>query len=64
MALDEPRDNDKVFEVNGLTYLVDTGLMEQVSPIKVDFMENDYQCGFAITSGLARNEACGGACSC
>ncbi len=36
MALDEPRDSDKVFEDNGFKFCVDSNLYEQVGGIKVD----------------------------
>ncbi|MBW1982143.1 MAG: hypothetical protein JRJ12_13080 [Deltaproteobacteria bacterium] len=64
MALDEPRENDETFEVNGITYLVDTRLLEQAKPIKVDFVEDLYQAGFSISSNLAAASNCGGSCSC
>jgi iron-sulfur cluster assembly protein len=64
MALDEPKEEDQVFQLHGLTYVVDTNLMDQASPIKVDFREEGYQCGFAITSKLSGQSGCGGSCSC
>ena len=63
MALDEPKENDKVFELDGLTYIVDNGLLDQVSPMKVDFLDDGNQCGFAISSRLSRPDSCG-PCSC
>jgi len=64
MALDEPKEDDKVFEIDDLTYLVDPVLMEQASPIKIDFVDNGYQSGFTITSRLSAGANCGGSCSC
>ncbi len=63
MALDEPNEQDKVFELEGLTYLVDATLMDQVRPIKVDYVEDPDGSGFAITSNMSRPEGCG-PCSC
>ena len=63
MALDEPNDKDKTFELDGITYLVDTNLMNQASPIKVDYVEDSHYSGFAITSMLSKPDACG-SCSC
>ena len=63
MALDEPKEEDKVFELEGVTYLVDSGLLNQARPIKVDFIEDGHCSGFAITSMLSRPENCG-SCSC
>jgi iron-sulfur cluster assembly protein len=63
MALDEPNEKDQVVELDGLTYLVDTTLMNQAKPIKVDYMEDDHCSGFSITSTLSQPDACG-SCSC
>jgi Fe-S cluster assembly iron-binding protein IscA len=63
MALDEPNDKDQVFELSGLTYLVDGTLIEQISPIKVDFVDDAHSAGFAITSRLSSQDGCG-SCSC
>jgi Fe-S cluster assembly iron-binding protein IscA len=63
MALDEPSEKDQVFELDGLTYLIDGSLIQQASPIKVDYMEDAQCAGFAITSGLANRDGCG-SCSC
>jgi hypothetical protein len=37
MALDEPKDSDAVFEVDGFTYLIDRRLLDEVRPVTVDF---------------------------
>ncbi|UCG13994.1 MAG: hypothetical protein JSU72_05855 [Deltaproteobacteria bacterium] len=63
MALDEPNEKDKVFELNGLTYLIDTSLLGQTNPIKVDYMEDPHCSGFAITSNMSNQSGCG-SCSC
>jgi Fe-S cluster assembly iron-binding protein IscA len=63
MALDEPRENDKVFELGGLTYIVETSLLDQVSPMKVDFLDEGAHCGFSITTRLSQPGSCG-PCSC
>ncbi|MBM9537854.1 hypothetical protein JWG43_12300 [Desulfobulbus alkaliphilus] len=61
MALDEPKDNDKVYEENGLQFLVDENLLEQCGAVKVDFIEAGYRSGFSITS--ANPIGSGGSCS-
>ena len=63
MALDEPRENDKVFELGGITYVVETGLLEQMSPMTVDFLDDGARCGFSINTKLSRAGSCG-PCSC
>jgi hypothetical protein len=56
MALDEPRDTDSVFNVNGFQFVVDKEFYEKAKPISVDFM--GY--GFRITSNI--NLSAGGSC--
>ena len=70
LALDEAREQDKVFAANSLTFLVDGDLMEQCGSVKVDFIEAGYRSGFAITSanslgtggGCCSGGSCGGSC--
>ena len=61
MALDEPKENDSVFDVDGFQYLVDKDLLEKAKPIKVDYLN----IGFKIDSGMDFGAASGCAgCSC
>ena len=65
MALDEPKDTDNAYEIDGFKYIVDTKFMEKAAPIDVDF--NNY--GFKITSGMdfgagAGCSGCGSSGSC
>ena len=39
MALDESRDGDEIFNQNGLTFMIEKELLEEVKPIKVDFVD-------------------------
>ena len=64
MALDEPKETDKVIEDNGLTFLIDKSLFEEAQPITVDFMDSAMGSGFKLSSGLASaGGGCGGSCS-
>lgn len=63
MALDEPKDDDEVMSNNGITYLMNKQLLEQVKPVTVDFVESAYGSGFSISSSLAKGSSCG-SCSC
>ena len=54
MALDEPRDTDSVYDINGFKYLVDKDFMEKATPIKVDF--NAF--GFQIVTSINLEAAC------
>jgi len=50
LALDEPKENDKSFEEDGVQFLVEQGLLKTCGTIKVDFLEAGYRSGFSITS--------------
>jgi Fe-S cluster assembly iron-binding protein IscA len=56
MALDEPKDNDEVMDIDGFTYLIDKDFAKMAQPVKVDFV--DY--GFRLTSSLKFDSGCGG----
>jgi Fe-S cluster assembly iron-binding protein IscA len=56
MALDEPKDYDEIFEIDGFTYLIDKQLLEEVRPVTVDFRS----IGFTITGKTANSSSrCG-----
>ena len=61
MALDEPKDDDQVFEESGVTYVINKDLLEQVKPVNVDFVESPRGSGYRITANIAKS--CG-SCSC
>lgn len=58
MAVDTPGDDDKTFNQDGYTYIIDKALLVQAQPIKVDFNE----LGFEITSSLELGGGCGSCC--
>jgi iron-sulfur cluster assembly protein len=62
LALDEPKDNDDVFDVKGYKFLIDKNLMSSVAPITVDLV-NGY---FNVSSSMkpAEGGACGSCTSC
>jgi hypothetical protein len=57
MALDEPRETDTTFNVNGFQFIMDNEFYEKAKPVKVDFM--GY--GFRISSSIQFSAA--GGCS-
>lgn len=63
MALDEPKGDDEIMKENGVTYLINKQLFDQVKPVTVDFVESTYGSGFSIQSSLAKGGSCG-TCSC
>ena len=57
LALDEARENDEVFDLDGYTFVVEKELSTLASPITVDMTEY----GFAVTSSLQlEGGSCGG----
>jgi len=64
MALDELRDEDEVFDQGDIKYVVDRNLLNQVKPIKVDYVSSAMGSGFSITSNMAMGSGCGSGCSC
>jgi Fe-S cluster assembly iron-binding protein IscA len=56
MALDEPKESDQTFDIDGFTYIVDKEFMKAASPVKIDFI--DY--GFKLTSNIQLGGGCGG----
>jgi iron-sulfur cluster assembly protein len=59
MALDEPKDSDKVYDIGGFKYIVDKEFMKKAEPIKVDFF---MDMGFKVSSGIdfGPQQQCGG----
>ena len=57
LALDELKDTDTVFDVEGFQYIADKDFIEKATPVKIDFSEY----GFKLTSGL--DLGAGGGCS-
>jgi iron-sulfur cluster assembly protein len=66
MALDEPGNDDQVFDEKGTKFVIEKGIYDQAKPINVDFVETPQGAGFKLTSGLAPAEGggCGSGCSC
>ena len=60
LVLDEPLENDAVFEKQGITFLVNKELYEKAKPIEIDFAGTGAGGGFKITSSLKQE----GSCSC
>lgn len=65
MALDESKEDDKVFNENGVSFVMSETLFEQVSPVKIDFIEAYGGGRYTISSNLAVTApSCGATCSC
>ena len=65
MGLDDKKDSDQSFELNGLTFLVAPDLLESVGKLKVDFLTQGSQSGFQVSSEKplpAGPSSCGSSC--
>ena len=63
LALDEPGDNDDVFEVDGFKFIIGSALLKEMGTINID--ANPY--GFMVTAANLKQGTCpsaGGGCSC
>lgn len=56
VGIDEKRDGDRTFEVDGLTYVVEHGFFEEIQPIIVDFSNNN----FAVSAAVSFGDGCSG----
>jgi len=54
MALDEPKEDDAIYEFDGFKYIIRKSLMNMIQPVKVDFTTM----GFRITSNMDRGTGC------
>jgi len=65
MALDEQKQNDQVFEENGLKFVVNQDLLNEIQPITVDFIETPHGAGFKLSSSfVSAGGGCGTCSSC
>jgi iron-sulfur cluster assembly accessory protein len=60
MAIDEKKDTDKVFEISGVSYIIEEALLEKVMPIAIDFSGS----GFKINANLPESTGGCSGCSC
>ena len=51
MALDEPKDTDETFDVDGLAYVVDKKLLERVQPIVVNYTAMGFYVSGRVDAG-------------
>jgi Fe-S cluster assembly iron-binding protein IscA len=63
LALDEPKDNDEVFDINGLTFLMEKSLRKYLNGIEIDFNDSGFRPGFSITPQWAEQKLATGTCS-
>jgi Fe-S cluster assembly iron-binding protein IscA len=54
MALDELKDTDDLFEIDGFKYIVNKDFIEKAKPIKVDYQVQ----GFKLDCGIDFGSSC------
>jgi iron-sulfur cluster assembly protein len=60
MALDEPKDSDKVYDVNGFQFIMDKEFDEKAKPVTVDFLGYGFKISSSIEFGPASGcSSCG-----
>jgi iron-sulfur cluster assembly accessory protein len=59
MALDEQKQDDHVFEDNGLKFVINQDLLSEIQPVTVDFIETPHGSGFKLSSNFV---SAGGGC--
>lgn len=67
MVLDEPKESDDVYKINGFTMVVDKDLHKKTSDITVDYVSYGMGSGFKVTSETPVGGGGGGcspSCSC
>lgn len=67
MGVDQARDGDDQFDVDGVSYVIESKLAKLVGDMKLDYLSDDSQQGFMLTSAkpLPQPEGGGcGSCSC
>jgi iron-sulfur cluster assembly protein len=64
LALDESTPNDEVFEHGGISYVVEKGLLQQVQPIVLEYLETPQGSGFQLQSNLPKESCCSSCSGC
>jgi iron-sulfur cluster assembly protein len=64
MVLDEPKETDEVFNINGFTMLMDKELIAQTRDVTIDYGMEGCGAGFRLTSEIPIASGCGASCSC
>jgi len=66
LVLDEPKETDEVFKINGFTMLMDKELHETTKDVTVDYVNYGMRAGFQVSSQIpvAGGGGCGSSCSC
>ena len=67
MVLDEPKETDDVYKVNGFTMVIDKTLHKQTNDVSVDYVDYGMRSGFTVTPQApvgGGGSGCGSSCHC
>ena len=68
MVLDEPKDADDVYHLNGFTMLIDKELHKTTKDVTIDYVVYGMGSGFRVTSEIpisgTKKSSCSSSCSC
>ncbi len=67
MVLDEPKETDDVYKINGFTVMIDKDLHQTTKDVTVDYVVYGMGSGFRVTPEVAVGGGGGGcspSCSC
>lgn len=67
MVLDEPKDSDEVFKINGFTMVMDKELHTMTKDVTVDYVNYGIGSGFKVSCEVpipGAGGGCGSTCKC
>lgn len=64
LALDEQKNTDDVFEIDGFKFIAEKEFMKQASPVKIDYLATGFKVDSSIDFGPGGCSSCGSGGSC
>jgi Fe-S cluster assembly iron-binding protein IscA len=62
LVLDEPKEEDRVFEYESLKMIITNDLLDELGSVNVDYSDSAWKSGFSISSSNTLRGAGGGGC--
>jgi Fe-S cluster assembly iron-binding protein IscA len=62
LVLDEPKEQDKVYDLAPLKVVIDDSLQDQLGAVNVDYTDSVWRSGFKITSSKPLGGGSGRCC--
>ena len=64
LALDEQKESDEVYEIEGFKFIAEKDFLKQASPVKVDFISTGFKVDSNLDLGGEGCNSCGSGGSC